>query len=430
MDKILAQLGLIANDLDQKGLTSLADSVDGVMKVASSVKTAQYVGVQGYWIRNSRCWGNCYRQKRSSNPTMPTQEVWTECHSEYVKSITDKDARKSWDKYAGGNLGLLKDASARSAADSHLFDMIDSQIGAGKDIPLAVFSAVSAVKQEDFSRLIQASSDLLRIADAVAESDFAMSLKISEAAHELSKEAQWYNPVDWAAKGVRGLGNAQRGIGDWAQNRGEQSAARDLQRAQERNQSMQNRRQTRPWMQQNPAGGPQPAQGAPSPMASPGGAGVTPQSAAGAATGAGTPSPVPNPTAPAAPGAGPAATGAPGAAPSAPQPPQANPAAAVSAFTKALSDLHNAAGKDEQMFRQWVGMALKQSGINLAKKPPAAAQPKAPVNSGMYSGNAAEIAPGISGPINPLNQSGMGPKHKMNGSGQWTSPTGMAGPGF
>ena len=100
MEKIIEKLASLAEELDSKNLSVHADTVDGVAKTILGVKTAQYVGIQGYWVRNSRCWGNCYRQKRSSNPETPTQEVWAECHEEYTKAIDNDSARKEWDKYA------------------------------------------------------------------------------------------------------------------------------------------------------------------------------------------------------------------------------------------------------------------------------------------------------------------------------------------
>jgi len=107
--KAIEKITQVANKLDELGKKETADAIDKVAGNLVLLKTAQYVGVQGYWIRNTRCWMNCYRQKRASNPGTSAQEVWTECHDEYQKSLNDP--KSGWEKYAEGQKALKKFSS-------------------------------------------------------------------------------------------------------------------------------------------------------------------------------------------------------------------------------------------------------------------------------------------------------------------------------
>ena len=98
MTETIESLTNLSNYLDKSNLKIIADEVDKITSHTLHIKTAQYVGVQGYWMRNDRCWKNCYRQKRSTMPDKAAQEVWTECHEEYLKSINND--KSDWNKYA------------------------------------------------------------------------------------------------------------------------------------------------------------------------------------------------------------------------------------------------------------------------------------------------------------------------------------------
>lgn len=106
--------------MDKEYKISVAQNVERLTKVASNIeatnpeisseldslnenylsimKEAQYVGVQGYALRNRRCFDNCLRQKRASSDK-PYDELWAECHEEYLNSIND-DSYEKWNKYA------------------------------------------------------------------------------------------------------------------------------------------------------------------------------------------------------------------------------------------------------------------------------------------------------------------------------------------
>jgi hypothetical protein len=105
----LSGLSTAIQEIDLK----LAGDLEKCASNLKKIKVAQYVGAQGYWIRNSRCWGNCYRQKRAKNKDMAAQEVWKECHKEYLASIGND--KSGWEKYAEeGSNKVLKIAESNS----------------------------------------------------------------------------------------------------------------------------------------------------------------------------------------------------------------------------------------------------------------------------------------------------------------------------
>ncbi len=107
--KAIEKITQVATKLDELGKTETANAIDKVTGNLVLLKTAQYVGIQGYWIRNNRCWMNCYRQKRASQPSLGAQEVWTECQKEYEESINNP--KSGWEKYAKGKDALRKFSS-------------------------------------------------------------------------------------------------------------------------------------------------------------------------------------------------------------------------------------------------------------------------------------------------------------------------------
>lgn len=247
MDKIISQLAAIANELDEKGHSKFADTVDGIANTALDIKVSQYVGVQGYWVRNTRCWGNCLRQKRSSSPAKPSQEVWAECHKEYLESLGSPDA--TWDKYAGSDIGMIKSASARELFNRSLSRKISSKISSGADLRSSIVAAIDEQGSEEFGNLISASTKLVSIADALSKKDMGLSLKIASVAGELSKTARWWHPADWMG-----------GVGDWAAKNRAGHADKLRQKADEYNNKERGR--NNPFMSGQPGGTPGAAAGA------------------------------------------------------------------------------------------------------------------------------------------------------------------------
>jgi len=208
MENTIKLLASIANQLDEQGLAALASRVDAVASNALNIKVAQYVGMQGYAIRNSRCWGNCYRKKRLETPTKAAQQVWTECHAEYVESINNDGSK--WDKYASRNEPFVKTASAidkYNEIDKRIAEVIDQKLASGLDLGNAIFASVEDVANIPQEQAIAASNELLEIASELVSKPH-LANKLSEAAQGLLKEA---GPMDF----FRGVG---QGISNWAGN--------------------------------------------------------------------------------------------------------------------------------------------------------------------------------------------------------------------
>jgi hypothetical protein len=149
LEKVIALTNKAASLLEKDKLIKSAQTIDKYSKTIVTIKAAQYIGTQGYWIRNGRCWQNCYRDKRARNKDMKSQIIWKECHSEYVDSINNDDS--GWEKYAEqGPIDMKKYASAGINIQDLLekermyFNecMIDEMLD-GKDIKTAVENSIN-----------------------------------------------------------------------------------------------------------------------------------------------------------------------------------------------------------------------------------------------------------------------------------------------
>jgi len=219
MEKTIELLVSIAEQLDSQGLTVLASRVDSVANNALSIKTAQYVGMQGYAIRNSRCWGNCYRKKRLDSPTKSAQIVWTECHKEYVESINNDGSK--WDKYADSQESFVKVASIPQSKyleiDKQICKVIDEKVASGLDLGNAIFASIDDISNAPHEQIIASSNELLDIAtDLVANP--VLAEKLAEAANDFTKEAGFFDGIGRAVgnkwQGFQLDRNIGSGIGD------------------------------------------------------------------------------------------------------------------------------------------------------------------------------------------------------------------------
>lgn len=189
MNSIINNITKIANKLDIDGNSETADSLDLVAKNLVKIKTAQYVGAQGYWIRNSRCWGNCYRQKRANNPNMPAQEVWESCHNEYVDSIDNTNKGKSnasWDKYASSK------EDKTPVFDEIFSKTIESNIDSGMERGHSIFAAIDEMNMRPYDQLVEASEQAFKLASSLFEKDPQSAVKVASVGEDLIKEAQWW----------------------------------------------------------------------------------------------------------------------------------------------------------------------------------------------------------------------------------------------
>jgi len=99
MDDVTSHLVNLSNALDKEGAKEVADLVDNLLISTGSLqKTAQYVGVIGYVLRQNRAMANCIRKKRRDIEG-PMQDVVLGCLKEYQTSTHYQD--NEWvSKYA------------------------------------------------------------------------------------------------------------------------------------------------------------------------------------------------------------------------------------------------------------------------------------------------------------------------------------------
>tara|TARA_Y100000034_G_scaffold133189_1_gene198010 strand:- start:75 stop:1619 length:1545 start_codon:yes stop_codon:yes gene_type:complete len=182
----------IASYLEEEGLIFQSSQLDKCAESLNLIKQAQYDGIQGYWIRNTRCWQNCYRQKRANNPDQPIQEVWNECHSEYVGSLYGNND-DDWGKYAEGLSDQTKIASSQQKrlVDVQFDKLLDNLLIDG-DIEGAISGAI--VKQcSSYTDLIsEVTTLMLKVADSIKDNDIKRSIELVDVGDSLTKEAQGF----------------------------------------------------------------------------------------------------------------------------------------------------------------------------------------------------------------------------------------------
>ncbi|NJL70395.1 MAG: hypothetical protein HC888_01695 [Candidatus Competibacteraceae bacterium] len=204
MSKSIQLLAEIADQLDSLKLASTASKVDQISTNLTQIKTAQYVGSQGYWIRNSRCWQNCYRQKRVANKNMPAQQVWSECHKEYVKSINDD--KSGWERYAGDVSTNIKIASSEqvkkiASKQAAIFnETLHKRLEEGWPVGNAVFAAIEDGAERYSDLEIDQAEAIIDLADSIRHKHQKVASRLDDAALEVIKEAQFWN-------NVKGVGN-------------------------------------------------------------------------------------------------------------------------------------------------------------------------------------------------------------------------------
>ena len=168
MIELIKEIILTAQSLEVKGLSKYADKLDSAAESLTLVKQAQYDGIQGYWIRNGRCFDNCYREKRTNQAKKSAQEVWTECHNEWLDSLMKNSS--DWDKYASDSSGeMRKVASVKTAQvsdevmNSEIMEKVANGISISDAVPMTVAERMFSVPW----KLAQVSNDVLDIAREV-----------------------------------------------------------------------------------------------------------------------------------------------------------------------------------------------------------------------------------------------------------------------
>ncbi|MFW6173094.1 MAG: hypothetical protein ACOC5T_05060 [Elusimicrobiota bacterium] len=221
MHKQIEQLSNIANELDSKKLFKSASKIDTISKNILKIVHAQYVGVQGYWIRNERCWSNCWRIKRAKYPDKSAQEIWQDCQNEYVKSINNPTS--GWEKYADDKKKSLVKEAKKDVIDKEdmwFRDTVDKKVSQGMSFPVAVFDTIENKKKRYAHAYLTEANDLLKIAEKLQENGHEeLAIKIASEANNIVKEAgigEWMGKaVDRAGKGLwEGAKAVGRGVRD------------------------------------------------------------------------------------------------------------------------------------------------------------------------------------------------------------------------
>jgi len=227
-NKIFQDLQKVGNDLELLKMQSEAETVTKVMRNFLNIKTAQYVGVQGYWVRNKRCFDNCYRQKRAQNKETPAQEIWFDCQKEYEKSINDDNS--GWEKYAELGSPLVKTAEGQQKyilerEDKFFKAKVKEGIKNNMPFPNAVYASLDQGFNRYGDQILDDTNKLLDVANGLKEkgqNDLAQ--KIADISIEMMKEAQWWQKAKDIGRGAwEGAKNVGRGAWEEAKNLGEKA---------------------------------------------------------------------------------------------------------------------------------------------------------------------------------------------------------------
>ena len=204
---IFQNLKTIGDDLEKEGLSKTAGVITATMNNLLNIKTAQYVGPQGYWIRQKRCWDNCYRHKRTASPDKSAQVVWTECWEEYNKSINNNES--GWEKYAKEDSDLFKYASSKQKEwvekeNKKFASTVNKKIESGMDEGMSIYSTLGEKKNEYNDILLADADNLSKLAEKLKENgQTELSEKIANISVDLLKEAQFGGGWEGAWNKVR-----------------------------------------------------------------------------------------------------------------------------------------------------------------------------------------------------------------------------------
>lgn len=163
MENIIRELLIAAQGLDNRGFHGEALELDKTAESLIKIKTAQYDGTQGYFIRNTRCWNGCIRTKRADgkNPN----EAWNECHDEWLSSSVMGSGDDKWDKYAEEDafkkIANVSDPKIPAAADDAFRSIVSDRVSRG-------MSYADAIPMSLVERGISLAVELNKCAESIA----------------------------------------------------------------------------------------------------------------------------------------------------------------------------------------------------------------------------------------------------------------------
>ena len=204
MKDIKTNLTKVAMGLGKKQLVKSAAIVRDSIVALERLKFAQYNGVQGYWLRNRRCWDNCYRHKRATQPDSSAQEVWMSCWEEYKKSIQDNES--GWEKYAveEDKGKLLVNAKIEEEWNKNFVDEVEQKAESGLTTAEAIYDTIDEQSKKYQDKVIEASSNLMTLAEALDRNGYReLGEEIVNLSTEMLKEAQVWEGIKNFGKGVK-----------------------------------------------------------------------------------------------------------------------------------------------------------------------------------------------------------------------------------
>jgi len=192
MLKAIEILDKVAGKMEDSGQKKISSSITTAMSDILKIKTAQYLGVQGYWIRNKRCWENCYRQKRADKKS--GHEAWFDCHKEYLESINNNDA--GWNKYADESVSEIKIAKNIIDKEQDFFlKSVSARMKSGEGYGESVINTIRSGSSRLDSSVIKITEKLISIISQLKAAGMDDNVDEIVAANEdVIKEALFGNP--------------------------------------------------------------------------------------------------------------------------------------------------------------------------------------------------------------------------------------------
>jgi hypothetical protein len=191
MENIQKQLKEAQQELSDQKLVKTASVVKDALQAYENFRIAQYVGIQGYWIRNRRCWDNCYRHKRATKPGKAAQEVWTECWDEYKKSINDD--KSGWERYAEKDgFEVRYGSKERAEWDEKFAKRVEEKVKGGLTRPEAVYATIEEESGKYADTLLSEVSNLMEVAATLKEAGYDdLAEKLATTSDEMLKSADF-----------------------------------------------------------------------------------------------------------------------------------------------------------------------------------------------------------------------------------------------
>ncbi|HUS49092.1 MAG TPA: WYL domain-containing protein [Candidatus Paceibacterota bacterium] len=222
---IFDSLKNIGDDLDNLKMSKQSATITDIMQSFLNIKTAQYVGIQGYWIRNRRCFDNCYRQKRAENKNKPAQEVWFDCQKEYEASINNDYS--GWEKYAGEeNMTKIAGKQKELFEKENKYFQNSIKKAMKNNVPFenAVYASIDQGVNRYEEKIINNATELIEMAAEFKKAGYEdISEKMANTSMEMIKEAQVMRGLWEKMKGIPG--QIGRGVQKGVQNLRDTGAA-------------------------------------------------------------------------------------------------------------------------------------------------------------------------------------------------------------